>query len=174
MTAKTNKMATFSQARDLALLAFTEELISEEEFVLLYDLNSSKNPSFPYWNYERFSLENIDGAECRAEFRFEKYDIDVLAEALEVPERFICPQGTVVDGLEGLCILLKRLAYPCRLSDMIPRFGRPVAELSMISTTVLNFLYDTHAHHLTRFDQPILSRHSLQLYSEAIHEKGAA
>ena len=29
----------------------------------------------------------------------------------------------VFDGMEGLRMLLKRLAYPYRYSDMIPRFG---------------------------------------------------
>ena len=174
MPTTTNKMATLAQARELILVAFAEELISEEEFLLLYDLNSSKNPIFPYWNYQRFVLGDINDAECKAEFRFEKPDINLLAGVLQIPDRFICPQGTVVSGVEGLCILLKRLAYPCRLSDMIPRFGRPVAELSMITTTVLDYLYNTHAHHLRRFDQPILSRRSLQLYCQAIHEKGAA
>ena len=43
----------------------------------------------------------------------------------------ICSQGTIFGGLEGLCILLRRLAYPCRYSDLLQRFGRPVPELSM-------------------------------------------
>ena len=34
----------------------------------------------------------------------------------------------VFDGMEGLRMLLKRLAYPYRYSDMIPRFGLPVPE----------------------------------------------
>ena len=174
MTIKTTKMASFAESRDLVLTAFAEDFISEEEFVLLYDLNLSKNPLFPYWKYERFDLENFSDAEFKAEFRFVKSDIDVLAEALEIPERFVCRQGTVVDGTEGLCILLKRFAYPCRLSDLIPRFARPVPELSMIITTVLDYIYEVHRHHLSRFDQPFLDPHSLQLYCDTIHRAGAA
>ena len=37
-------------------------------------------------------------------------------------------EEVVFDGMEGLCMPLKRLAYPCRYNDMIPRFGRPIPE----------------------------------------------
>ena len=46
--------------------------------------------------------------------------------------------------MEGLCMLLKRLAYPCRYSDMLSRFGRPVSELCMITKQVMDFNYDTN------------------------------
>lgn len=167
-------MASFAEVRDLLLIAFSEDIVNEEEFVLLYDLNTSKNPPFPYWKYDRFDLDNFTEAEFKADFRFEKHDIDVLAEVLEIPESFTCPQGTVVDGMEGLCMLLRRFAYPCRFSDIIPRFGRPVPELSMATTTVLEYIYTAHSHHLSRFDQPFLSPELLQIYCNAIKDKGAA
>ncbi|CAH3127897.1 unnamed protein product [Pocillopora meandrina] len=44
-----------------------------------------------------------------------------------------CPQRTICDRIEGLCMLLRRFSYPCRYSDMISRFGRPVPELCMIT-----------------------------------------
>ena len=43
-------------------------------------------------------------------------------------------------------MLLRRLAYPCRYSDMIPRFGRPTPALSMVTNEVLDFIYNTHSH----------------------------
>ena len=46
-----------------------------EDLILLYDVNTSKNPVFPYENYERCWLENMDEAECKADFRFEKSDL---------------------------------------------------------------------------------------------------
>ena len=63
------------------------------------------------------NLDEKDAAEVKAEFRFEKKDIPVLYEALRIPEVFKCQQGSVCDGMTGLCIALKRL------SDMIPTFG---------------------------------------------------
>ena len=89
---------------------------------------TSKNPCFPYEEYDHFNLETMDSVDCKAEFRVERNDIPLLAEVLRIPAKFRCQQGTVCDGMEGLCVLLKRLAYPCRFSDMhmIPRFGKPV------------------------------------------------
>ena len=60
---------------------------------------------------------------CKAEFRIEKADLPRLAEALQLPPTFHCKQRTSFDGMEGLCMLLKRVSYPCRYSDLIPRFG---------------------------------------------------
>lgn len=80
----------------------------------------------------------------------------------------------VVDGIEALCIFLKRFAYPCRYADILPRFARPVPQLCMISNEIMNFIYQTAQHHRLRsFDQPWLSPANLQNYADIIHAKGA-
>ena len=38
----------------------------------------SKNPDFPCDSYDPFKLENMDEAECKAEFRVEKNDLHGL------------------------------------------------------------------------------------------------
>ena len=86
----------------------------------------------------------MDDGECLFEFRLCKSDLPVLSEALHLPNYFTCQQGTICDGIEGLCIALRRFAYSCRLSDLIPRFGRPVPELSMISSHVVDTIYQEH------------------------------
>ena len=48
------------------------KLINEQVFVLLYDCHKSTNPEFPYWNYDRFDLEEKSNDDCKAEFRFYK------------------------------------------------------------------------------------------------------
>lgn len=52
--------------------------------------------------------------ECKTEFRFEKNNLPLLANVLQIPPVFKCPQGSIAGGMEGLCMLLKRLTYPCR------------------------------------------------------------
>ena len=47
-----------------------------------YDMFRSRNPSFPYYEYTCFDLNNMSEAECKAEFRFEKKDLPTLADAL--------------------------------------------------------------------------------------------
>ena len=167
-------MATFRKARELLLTSFDDGDISEDEFLLLYDVNRSKNPDFPYQNYEHFDLERLDESECLAEFRFRRSDIPVLKEAMGLPDSYTCEQGTVCDGIEGLCLLLRRLAYPCRYSDLIHRFGRPVPELCMITSHVMDTVYALHHHRLTAWNQTLLSPPLLQAYADAIRRKGGA
>ena len=125
-------MSSFREARLMLVDSYDDGLIDEDKMLMLYDMNTSKNPAFPYENYDKFELTDIDEAECKAEFRFEKSDLPQLAETLGIPQAFKCKQRTVFDGMEGLCMLLRRMAYPCRCSDLIPRFGKPVPELKYV------------------------------------------
>ena len=109
---------SFKDARDALVLNHDNGVRSDEEFCLLYDANRSKNPEFPFEEYGKFDLEEVDNSQSKAEFRFRK-DIPVLAETLGIPETFICSHGSVSDGIEGLCITLKRFSYPCRYLDLI-------------------------------------------------------
>ena len=82
--------------------------------------------------------------ECKTEFRFEKTHLPLLADVLQIPLMFKYSQGSVADGMEALCMLLKRLSYPCRYADMVPRFGRAIPVLSMVTKQVIDLIYDTH------------------------------
>ncbi|CAB3992426.1 Hypothetical predicted protein, partial [Paramuricea clavata] len=102
------------------------------------------------------------------QFRFKKHEVPVLARAMGVPGRFTCPQGTICDGMEALCMRLRRFCYPCRYSDLVSMFGRPVPELSMITNQVVDFIYDQHAHRLTQWNEQLLSPQCLRRYAEAV------
>ena len=69
-----------------------------------------------------------------AEFRFQKNDIPKLVTALQLPGEIKCGMhyDLRVSLVEALFVILKRLAFPCRYSDMMSRFVRPVPQLSMI------------------------------------------
>ena len=66
---------------------------------------------------------------------------------LRIPEELNASNRTRCSGIEGLCILLRRLAYPNRLKDLESLFGRGVSELSVIVNLVLSIIYDNW-HHL--------------------------
>ena len=167
-------MASFKKTREMIVIAYAEKLLTDEEFLFLYEVSKSVNLELPYYEYEEFNLENISEAECKAEFRFERGDIERLADVLQLPPTFECPQGSVCDRIEGLCILLRRLAYPCRYSDMVSRFARPVPVLCMISNIVLNYIYDLHHRRITAWNHAILNPLALRQYADAVSEKGAA
>ena len=132
-------MPFLRDVRNSLIIGHEQGLLSDEELLLLLEENSSKKPEFSYEKYERFSIERIEEPECMSEFRVEKKDLPQLADALRLPDTFHCNQRTTADKSEGLCILLRRMSFPCRYSDMLARFGRPVPELSMISNTVMNY-----------------------------------
>lgn len=147
-----------------------ETLLSIQAEILI---QIHKSSIFPWFLPEDNELDNIEETEIFAEFRVRKRDIERLADALGLPESFICYQRTRADKLEGLCMVLKRLAYPCRYSDEIHRFGRAVPELSMITNAVEEFIYQNHHHRLTRWNANLLSPVKLEEYAEAVAAKGS-
>ncbi|CAH3020167.1 unnamed protein product [Porites evermanni] len=80
---------SFHELREALVCAFSDGVINEEEFLILYEEYESTNLNFPHWEYEPFSIDNFDISEGKAEFRVDKDDIPLL-----VPEYFRCPQGT--------------------------------------------------------------------------------
>ena len=167
-------MPALRVVREALLEAHFNRVIDDEEFLLLYDMNYSKNLDYPYWNYRRFDLDNLSNEECWSEFRFNRNDIYELREIFHIPEEIITYNRLKVNGIEALCIFLKRFAYPCRYSDFIPRFGRPVPQYSIISNQILNLMYENWHHLLENFNQPWLSPRNLEQFCNVIHEKGAA
>ena len=101
-------MSSFHDVQDLLFFSYEDGLLDEDEFSLLHEQFMSKNPNFSYEEYDRFSPCEMNDAECLAEFRFRKHDLQILPEVLQIPDSFRCYQRSVVDGIEGLCILLRR------------------------------------------------------------------
>ena len=121
----------------------------------------------------KLSFDDLNNYQCRNLFRFDKHDISTLRDALGIPEKIVCQNRTSATGDEGLCILLRRLAYPNRLEDLAPVFGRTKSELSYIFNTRLNDVYDKHHHRLSNLNQPWLGHPQLQEFAAAISERGA-
>ena len=71
-----------------------------------------------------------------------KEDIHLLANHLFIPISYRCQNGTVAGGVEALLLLLRRMTYPNRLSDLCQLFGRPEPELSMIVHEVRLYMPD--------------------------------
>ena len=81
-------------------------MIDDGEFVLLCEGNFSKNPEFPYEEYEMFDLCAMDDMECKAEFRFRnENEIPRLPEALDIPEMilFLSPRHNNSWNRRTLC-----------------------------------------------------------------------
>ena len=85
----------------------------------------------------------------------------------------MCYKRSVCSELEALCVVLKRLAYPCRYADMIGRFAKPVPVLCMINNYMIDFIYQSHSHRLLEWNNQILNPAALETYAAAITAKGS-
>ena len=86
----------FKHVRNLLLINHNDGFIDDHEFVVLYDLFTSKNLDFPYDSYAQFDLEELREL-CGV--RFGKRDIRILKEVLQIPDMITCSQRSVCDGL---------------------------------------------------------------------------
>ena len=134
-------MPKLKEVRNQLLISHSQGVRNDDEYLLLDDLNKSKNLDLPYESYDYFDFDMLENDECLWEFRIRKQDIPLLADVLRVPDVITCYQRSVCSGLEALCVVLKRLAYPCRYADMIPRFAKPVPVLCKINNCIVDFIY---------------------------------
>ena len=73
--------------------------------------------------------------------------------------------------VEALCVILKRLAFPCRYSDMMLRFARPVPQLTMISNKTIRWLDSRWGFKLTDLNQQWFTPQNLILLQIEIIRK---
>ena len=104
--------------------------------------------------------------------RFTRSEIEQLVIALQLPAVIKADNRIVEDSRTGLCMLLARLAYPNRLSDLAMKFGWSVERISRISTTVQSFLHSRWKH-LLEWDEVRLTPAKLFQYADAVRRKGA-
>jgi len=97
-------MPNFREMKLCILHAYRRRFINNREFVLLYNAHTTKNPDFPYWNYDRSELDLLTDDECKAQFRFYRDDIYKLADELQLPDQFVTYNGLVVGAIPALCI----------------------------------------------------------------------
>ena len=108
-------MAVAKDVDQILLLEHDEEFITDEELLLLQDLNNFQNFELPYWKYQKFDLDNWSDDECWVDFRFRKNELEKLLVVLRLPNEIITYNRLRVDAMEALCLMLRRLAYSMSL-----------------------------------------------------------
>ena len=132
--------------RDALVTATVCDVVDDDEFALLY-VYSPRLGNSP----NNFDIHTLSEDDCHAKLWFFKQGLDKLPECLGIPERISCEQRTVCSGLDG--ILLRQLSYPCRYTDMVPRFGRNPKELRLIFNAIVDLIYVNHNGRLRSWDQ---------------------
>ena len=65
-----------------------------------------------------FDLSSFDESTCINRFRFSPSEIELLVDMLGVPATVYSKQRVPVSATEAMCVMLRRLSFPCRLSDL--------------------------------------------------------
>ena len=71
-------MASFKKTRKMIVIAYAEKLLTDEEFLFLYEANKPVDLELPYYEYEEFNLENITEAKCEAKFYLKEETSSIL------------------------------------------------------------------------------------------------
>ncbi|XP_055356897.1 uncharacterized protein LOC129601996 [Paramacrobiotus metropolitanus] len=113
-------------------------------------------------------LEEMPREKFELFFRLRSYaDFCRLLEALDLPERIVCDNGTAVSAEVALAVTLRRLAYPCRWVDTMDFLGRDRTQLSRIFNTTLDLIYDKKGWLLESLGW--ITRERIEKYADAIH-----
>ena len=75
------------------MLSYVENIIDEDEFVLLCELNNS-NEIYPFWKDDKFDLKDMDEAQCKREFRFLHSPIHYLKNICQRTENSYLPENS--------------------------------------------------------------------------------
>lgn len=98
------------------MLSSADSNISDKEFVPLYDCYRSKNPDIGYQSYDVFDLENMNSADCKAEFRVEiKADLPRLfATFADISNsfKFLDYKKNLKKGLSSIGLYVLRCEMP--------------------------------------------------------------
>lgn len=158
-------------------VAAQDNLINQHELerAILVNIFQGRRASFiRSTRYGRLDLNTFTDEECFLHFRFHKRDLQRLVCSLGIPLEVRMPQSFSVSGIEGLCILLRRLSYPNRYSDLESMFGLSRESLSIVSNEIMNIVITNKGHLLNNLvNINFLNQERLRNYAISVANKGA-
>ena len=96
--------------------------------------------------------------------------LNEIMVALNIPEFFTCKKkGYKMEGNAGFLLLCARLHSGARFSDLENTFHRDGTQLSAICASVLNWIYETHAH--PRLSNINWAKGRMDMYNRAINDR---
>ena len=108
------------------------------------------------------------------QFRFPKSDFPALIASYNIPPVFSTGGNTrvVCNAWDGLGILLRRLAFPCRFEDMEIYFNIHRSRLKAIFKWVLKHVLQQCQDRMQRLSRSFLTNDRLLQYSAALQSRG--
>ena len=139
---------------------------------LMQHILQKKNRIISQYNrLQRVDINLLSSALCLAYFRFGADEIHRLSEALRIPHVFVAHDRVKCSGKEALCIMLRRMTFPCRWVELSAMFGRSRAFMSVVVNSLLRFIHNEFSTILT-LDSRRLSVTNLRAYSQAVRNQG--
>ncbi|XP_031328307.1 uncharacterized protein LOC116159472 [Photinus pyralis] len=122
-----------------------------------------------------FDFNTLTEEEVLLNFRFSRADLPRLFHVLHIPNVIVTDTRNRVDGFTALLILLKRMAYPCRLADLKAFFNMSSQSLSQIINTTISIILRERGNLLDQLNNlEWLNRERMAVYADAIYNKGGA
>ena len=116
------------------------------------------------WN--RLNIDNkLSNDECIQQFRFNREDLFSRKTLLKLPDKLVGSYDITCTGMEGLCILLRRSAYPNRLTDLVPIYGLHPIHLSVMFNLVLEHVHSNFQSLISDLDEPWLEEGQVRCYA---------
>ena len=74
------EMLSKRSIQEASVAFFLNDMIDEAELQSILEITNKKNPSFPYWKYDRIegTLDDMSESETKAEFRFATWELPLL------------------------------------------------------------------------------------------------
>ncbi|KAE9160642.1 hypothetical protein PF005_g31561 [Phytophthora fragariae] len=119
-----------------------------------------------------FNFNALSDGDCRFNFRFWKTDMIRLHKALSLEEDYKLPSRVRVGGMEGLCIMLRRLAYPGRYGDLAVMFGRSPTALCLIFRYMVDLIHTKYGGSVA-LECGLLDASRCAVYARAVAARGS-
>ena len=125
----------------------------------------------PRGDVPRFDPHNISEKSFYEWFRIRRSDLPRLMAALKIDDMYKTVARTVSPGPEALLLLMRRLAFPNRWTDMHAIFGRSDTHMSLLFNQLVLVLRKRFRTALTLSTRR-LSPERLEFYEACIHKRG--
>ena len=119
-----------------------------------------------------FTLNAYSDLRCLQGFQFRRSEVPLIADAVGLVGKKTSRSEYSCSSITAKCILLRRLAYPCRWIDLELDFGMHAPALSEVFWKTIDCLYQKRSHLLTTFRSELLMDRTAE-YAAVVEKRGA-
>jgi hypothetical protein len=119
----------------------------------------------------QFELARFRPEVAAALFRFDSDDIAELSVCLQLPEWIMTRHRVQIPRIECMCLVLCRMAYPCRWVELVPIFHRDASVLSHAFQLLVRRIVATW-HGLLLFPKTKFTKELLLEIAQSVNAQG--